>query len=70
MRHFGGPTAAREVDTARVSTAHDISEAFHLVDRNHSGLLDAIGERKVVQLLRITQTYRMTLPNFLLLDTA
>ena len=69
MRHFGGPTAAREVDTARVSTAHDISEAFHLVDRNHSGLLDAIGERKVVQLLRITQTYRMTLPNFLLLDT-
>ena len=54
MRHFGGPTAAREVDTARVSTAHDISEAFHLVDRNHSGLLDAIGERKVVPFLRIT----------------
>lgn len=51
MRHFGGPTAAREVDTARVSTAHDISEAFHLVDRNHSGLLDAIGERRVALLL-------------------
>ena len=51
MRHFGGPTAAREADTARVSTAHDISEAFHLVDRNHSGLLDASGEYKSYTML-------------------
>lgn len=53
MRHFGGPTAAREADTARVSTAHDISEAFHLVDRYHSGLLDASGECVIIPCTKI-----------------
>ena len=44
MRHFGGPTAARLADTARVSTEHDISEAFHMVDAKHTGLVDATGK--------------------------
>ena len=45
MRHFGGPTAARLADTARVSTEHDISEAFHMVDAKHTGLVDATGKK-------------------------
>ena len=44
MRHFGGPNAARLPDTARVSTVHDISEAFHMVDSKRKGFLDANGE--------------------------
>jgi hypothetical protein len=47
MRHFGGPSAARLPDTARVSTEHDISEAFHLVDAKQVGFLYPIGERTV-----------------------
>lgn len=60
MRHFGGPTAAREADTARVSTAHDISEAFHLVDRYHSNLLDASGEYMIIPCTKIITSPHLT----------
>ena len=44
MRHFGGPTAARLPDTARVSTVHDIAEAFNRVDSKNTGLVDSTGK--------------------------
>lgn len=51
MRHFGGPNATRSLDTARVSTIHDIREAFELIDAKNLGLLDVSGLQLVAEML-------------------
>lgn len=51
MRHFGGPNAIRSPDTARVSTVHDIREAFQMIDAKNLGLLDVSGIQLVAEML-------------------